>query len=168
MEIAFSLGSNLGDRLANLRSAVARIRAFPDTRVIARSCIYETAPVGVKPQYRDMAYLNAVIIIATELPVDIVSDRIHAIEAEMGRVRGDDRFAPRPIDIDILYADGEIRDDDSLTLPHPRWTERRFVLQPLADVRPDMTLPGCSQRVIELLDQLADEGDIVQLNETWE
>jgi len=167
MEIALSLGTNMGDRLANLRGACARIEALPDTRVIARSRIYETAPVGVKPVYRDMAYLNAVLIIETELPVEAVSDRIHAIEADMGRVRGDDRFAPRPIDIDILYAGREIRDEDSLTLPHPRWAERRFVLQPLADVRPDMILPGHSQRVTDLLANLGGENDVVPFTADW-
>ncbi len=167
MEIALSLGTNLGDRLANLRGACARIGALPDTRVIARSRIYETAPVGVKPQYQDMTYLNAVLVVETQLPVETVSDRIHAIEAEMGRVRGDDRFAPRPIDIDILYAGREIRDDDSLTLPHPRWAERRFVLQPLADVRPGMVLPGYTQRVIDLLANLGGESDVVPFTADW-
>ncbi len=167
MEIALSLGTNMGDRLANLREACARIEVLPDTRVVARSRIYETAPVGVKPQYQDMAYLNAVLVVETQLPVETVSDRIHAIEAEMGRVRGDDRFAPRPIDIDILYAGREIRDDDSLTLPHPRWADRRFVLQPLADVRPGMVLPGYTQRVIDLLANLGGESDVVPFTADW-
>ncbi len=167
MEIALSLGANLGDRLANLRVACERIDALPDTRVVARSRIYETVPVGVKPLYRDMAYLNAVLVIETQLPVESVSDRIHAIEADMGRVRGDDRFAPRPIDIDILYAGREIRDEPSLTLPHPRWAQRRFVLQPLADVRPDMILPGFSKRVSELLANLGGESDVKFLNAEW-
>ena len=167
MEIAFSLGTNLGDRLANLRGAGVRIAALPTTRVVARSRIYETAPVGVKPQYQNMAYLNAVLVIETELRVETVSEQIHAIEAEMGRVRGDDRFAPRPIDIDILYAGREIRDTDSLTLPHPRWAQRRSVLQPLADVRADMILPGYAQRVCELLANLGGESEVVSLVESW-
>lgn len=167
MEVALSLGTNMGDRMAHLRAACARIDALPETRVVARSRIYETAPVGVKPQYQDMAYLNAVLIIETELPVETVSDRIHAIEAAMGRVRGDDRFAPRPIDIDILYAGDEIRDAASLTLPHPRWAERRFVLQPLADVRPDMILPGYANPVRNLLAAMGDERDVVPINAAW-
>lgn len=167
MEIALSLGSNLGDRLANLRGACARIAALPGTRVVARSRIYETAPVGVKPQYKDMAYLNAVLIIETELPVEAVSDRMHAIEADMGRVRGNDRFAPRLIDIDILYAGREIRETDSLTLPHPRWAERRFVLQPLADMRPDLLLPGYTQCVSDVLAAMGEKSDVIAIGADW-
>jgi 2-amino-4-hydroxy-6-hydroxymethyldihydropteridine diphosphokinase len=167
MEIALSLGTNLGDRLANLHEAAKRIATLPGTRIIARSRLYETAPVGVKPQYQDMAYLNAVLIIETELPVETISDWIHAIEAAMGRVRGDDRFAPRPIDIDILYAGREIRDSESLTLPHPRWAQRRFVLQPLADVRPGMILPGYAKPVSELLANLGGESDVVPYHTDW-
>ncbi len=85
----------------------------------------------------------------------------------MGRVRGDDRFAPRPIDIDILYADREIRDEASLTLPHPRWAARRFVLEPLADVRPDSILPGYTQRVIDLLANLGGENDVTPFSANW-
>lgn len=167
MEIAFSLGTNMGDRPANLRDACTRLAALPATTIIARSRIYETAPVGVKPQYRDMPYLNAVIVIETALPVDQVSDRIHTIEKEMGRIRGDDRFAPRPIDIDILYAGDIIRYEESLTLPHPRWAQRRFVLQPLADVRPELLLPGCDQRVSELLSALPDAEAVVACDASW-
>jgi len=168
MEIGFSLGTNLGDRLANLREAAARLAALPGTTILARSRIYETAPVGVKPQYRDMAYLNAVLIISTGLPVEEVSLRIHAIETDMGRVRTDDRFAPRPIDIDILYAGGDIRDDDDLTLPHPRWAERRFVVQPLADVRPGLIVPGCRQTVARILATLpGTSSEVVPFADTW-
>ena len=168
MEIGFSLGTNLGDRLANLRGAADRIQAFPDTTILARSRIYETAPVGVKPQYRDMAYLNAVLIISTGLPVEEVSLRIHAIEADMGRVRTGDRFAPRPIDIDILYAGNDIRNDDDLTLPHPRWADRRFVVQPLADVRPDLTFPGDRLSVARILSSMPGAADdVVPIADSW-
>jgi 2-amino-4-hydroxy-6-hydroxymethyldihydropteridine diphosphokinase len=168
MEIGFSLGTNLGDRLANLREAASRIAAFPGTTILARSRIYETAPVGVKPQYRDMAYLNAVLIIGTGLPVEEVSRRIHAIETDMGRVRTGDRFAPRPIDIDILSAGSDIRDDDDLTLPHPRWAERRFVVQPLADVRPDLTFPGDRLSVARILSSLPGSvDDVAPIADSW-
>lgn len=168
MEIGFSLGSNLGDRLANLREAADRIQAFPGTAILARSRVYETAPVGVKPQYRDLAYLNAVLIVATDLPVEEVSLRIHAIETDMGRVRTEDRFAPRPIDIDILYAGGDIRDDDSLTLPHPRWAERRFVVQPLADVRPNLVIPGYGQTVARILAALpGSAAEVTPVADPW-
>lgn len=157
MEIALSLGSNLGDRMNHLRDACKRLAALPETTITKCSPVYETAPVGVKPQYRDMPYLNAVILIETQLPVDALSTRIHRFEAAMGRIRSDDRFAPRPIDIDILYAGDHIRNDETLTLPHPRWAQRRFVLQPLADVRPERVLPGYQQTVRERLDALDDD-----------
>jgi 2-amino-4-hydroxy-6-hydroxymethyldihydropteridine diphosphokinase len=167
IEIAFSLGTNLGDRLTNLREAVNQIDALNDTTVIAKSNIYETAPIGVKPQYADMAYLNAVIIAETRLSVDDISDRTHEIEAKMGRIRTEDRFAPRPIDIDILYAGNEIRDDDLLTLPHPRWAERAFVLQPLSDVRPYLVLPGSNQTVTDILANIGEKNGVTLFKTDW-
>jgi len=167
MEIALSLGTNLGDRLAHLREAALRISNLPKTTIVAKSRIYETVPVGVKPQYQDMAYLNSVVIIDTEIPVEAISNHIHAIESAMGRIRTEDRFAPRPIDIDILYADNQTRDETALTLPHPRWAQRRFVLQPLADVRPNRILPGYAQCVSELLAHLGGENDVLPLDAEW-
>ena len=151
MDVGLSLGSNLGDRLATLREARRQIGALPDVREIACSPVYETEPVGVRPEYHALAYLNVVIILDSTGSVDALSDALHAIEAAMGRVREDDRFAPRPIDIDILYAGEVFSDRDDLTLPHPRWAERRFVVQPLADVRPDLVLPGTVHRVRDIL-----------------
>lgn len=167
LETGLSLGTNLGSRIDNLRDAAARIAAIPDTTIIARSRIYETAPVGVKPEYKHLAYLNAVIIVNTSLPIELLSDKLHAIEADMGRVRTEDRFAPRPIDIDILYAGSDIRDDDTLTLPHPRWAERRFVVQPLTDVRPDLMFPESRQTVNQVLLLLPKSSDITCTEETW-
>lgn len=167
MEVGLSIGSNLGDRLNHLRKAAHYIMTLPVTTIIARSRIYETAPVGVKPEYRNLAYLNAIILISTALPLDDLSVQLHAIEAAMGRIRTDDRFAPRPIDIDILYAGNTIRNDDELTLPHPRWAERRFVLQPLADVRPDMIFPGDQQTVTAILTGLPGESDVIPLPDSW-
>ncbi len=169
MEAGLSLGTNQGDRLANLRDAAARLAALPGTTITARSRIYMTAPVGVKPQYRHLAYLNGVLIIETGLCTDTLSSRIHAIEADMGRVRTDDRFAPRPIDIDILYAGTDIREDDDLTLPHPRWAERRFVVQPLADVRPGLTFPGDRLSVAAILASLpGPAADVVPVPGSWD
>ena len=82
------------------------------------------------------------------------SDAIHKIEADMGRVRGEDRNAPRTIDIDILYAGNITRSDGILDLPHPKWAHRRFVLQPLADVRPFLHLPGESRVISDILKAL--------------
>jgi 2-amino-4-hydroxy-6-hydroxymethyldihydropteridine diphosphokinase len=151
MEVGLSLGSNIGDRLQYLRAAAGAIQALSEIQITGLSPIYETEPVGVKPEYRDMSYLNAVVILETSLAAHVVSGLIHDIEERLGREREGDRFAPRTIDIDILYAGCSISDDPELTLPHPRWAQRRFVLQPLCDLRPDLQIPGSGRTVREHL-----------------
>ncbi len=161
MEVGLSIGGNIGDRLAHLRNAVEAIAKIPGVRLIEVSPVYETEPVGVKPEYRDMAYLNAVVITMSTLPLPNLSEAIHEIEEKLGRTRTDDRYAPRTIDIDILYAEDTVYTDKNLTLPHPRWTKRRFVLQPLADVRPDLHIPGSNQSVSEHLAALPQDSEAV-------
>jgi 2-amino-4-hydroxy-6-hydroxymethyldihydropteridine diphosphokinase len=154
VEIGLSLGSNLDQRLEHLREATRRITLLPGTHLLAKAPIYETEPVDVKEEYRHLEYLNTVIIIESTMDLDAFSSAIHKIEADMGRVRTDDRNAPRVIDIDVLYADNVERNDGVLNLPHPKWAHRRFVLQPLADVRPFLHLPGEPRPVSELLKAL--------------
>lgn len=154
MEIGLSLGSNLDHRLNNLREATDRIDALPETRLLDKAAIYETAPVDVKPEYTSLLYLNTVIIVDSSMELSAFSEAIHKIEADMGRVRSEDRNAPRVIDIDVLYAGNIQRKDGILDLPHPRWAKRRFVVQPLADVRPFLRLPGESRTVAEILKSL--------------
>ena len=155
MEIGLSLGSNLGDRLGNLREAARSISLLPHTRIIAEAPIYETEPVGVRPEFAHLAYLNTVIIIESDMELTALSDALHAIESDLGRVRGEDRNAPRPIDVDVLYAGTITRADGILDLPHPRWAQRRFVVQPLADVRPNLRLPGEKRSVADILANLS-------------
>jgi 2-amino-4-hydroxy-6-hydroxymethyldihydropteridine diphosphokinase len=124
-----SLGSNLGDRLAHLGQA---IDSLPD--VVAVSPIYETAPVGGPDQD---AFLNLVVELDTTIePRDLLAI-CHRIEANAERVR-EERWGPRTLDIDVIWVDGVVSDDPALTLPHPRWMERRFVLAPLRDLAPDL------------------------------
>jgi 2-amino-4-hydroxy-6-hydroxymethyldihydropteridine diphosphokinase len=160
MEIGLSLGSNLGDRLATLRDAVTRISRLPGIRLVAAAPLYETDPVDVRPEYDSLRYLNTVIIINAPDSCDLrdLSDNLHAIETALGRVRSSDRNAPRTLDIDVLYAGTLIRADGILDLPHPRWAQRRFVVQPLADVRPALQLPGETQTVSATLATLPDTG----------
>jgi 2-amino-4-hydroxy-6-hydroxymethyldihydropteridine diphosphokinase len=137
-----SLGSNLGDREANLRSAVAAIAAIPGVVVDAASGIVETA--AIKPSGVDdsaPAYLNAVVLVSTTLaPVELLA-AVAAIESDHGRVR-DVRWGDRTLDIDIVTY-GELRQDDrELTLPHPRAAERSFVLVPWLEIEPGAVLPG--------------------------
>ncbi len=162
VEAGLSLGSNIGDRLAHLRNAVQALTQVPGINVLAASPIYETEPVGVKPQYRHMAYLNAVLILSSPLSPEALSECIHRIETDLGRQRQEDRFAPRTIDIDLLYVGNEVRQGRDLTLPHPRWAKRRFVLQPLADVRPTLRIPGSNQTVLEWLHALPADSENVQ------
>lgn len=167
MEFGISLGSNLGDRLAHLRAARAHVAALPGVRETACSPVYETEPVQVRPEHRDKPYLNAVIIVDAPLEPAALAESLHAIEAAMGRVRSADRNAPRPIDLDVLYAGTLTSAEPSLTLPHPRWAERRFVVQPLADVRPALCLPGRRETVAGLLLSLPPHPDVVLFSRSW-
>lgn len=127
------LGSNLGDRVTLLRTAVA---ALDD--VVAVSPVYETEPVGGPDEQG--AYLNLVVELDTPLDAWGLLDVCRRLEAEAGRVR-EARWGPRTLDVDVLWVDGEIVDEPELEVPHPRMWERRFVLAPLADLAPDL-VPG--------------------------
>ena len=139
MPTAFlGLGSNIGDRKANLARAVAMLAAHPQIEVVDVSSIHETEPVGYTKQ---PDFLNAVARVETTLRPRELLDVILAIEAEMGRERTI-RWGPRVIDIDILLFDGEQVDEPGLQIPHPRMMERQFVLEPLAEIAPDLVLPN--------------------------
>ncbi|HLU41943.1 MAG TPA: 2-amino-4-hydroxy-6-hydroxymethyldihydropteridine diphosphokinase [Microthrixaceae bacterium] len=129
MRTFLSLGSNLGDRRRYLRQA---IESLPD--VVAVSPVYETDPVGGPPQDE---YLNLVVELDTDLTPHELLGVCHRIEASADRVRGA-RWGPRTLDIDIIWMDGVEVDDPQLTIPHPRWKSRRFVLVPLRDLAPDL------------------------------
>lgn len=167
METGFSLGSNLGDRLANLRAARQRLAVLPGVRELTAAPIYETEPVGVKPEHRHLAFLNTVVILEGDFsPADW--RRLTAqIEDDLGRVRSTDRFAPRTLDIDVLYVGDHCVDASGLTIPHPRWMLRRFVLQPLADVRPHLILPGSDRTVFQTLEHLPPGEAVKKICETW-
>ncbi len=167
MEIGFSLGSNLHNRKRLLEQAKHLIVSAPRTKFVDQSPIYETTPVDVKPQYQDMAYLNSVVILESDLPLESWLTYIGKIETHLGRERSEDRNAPRPIDIDIIYAGDQIVDSGGLIVPHPRWAERRFVVQPLCDVRPNMVLPESSQSVAETLAMLPPDDGLSVLDEKW-
>lgn len=124
-----ALGSNLGDREASLRRAVAGI---PD--VAAVSAVYETEPLG-----SSLPYLNAVVALDTDLSPRQLLDVCRRLEQEAGRERDpDDRYAPRTLDVDVLLVGDAVVDEPDLQVPHPRMWERPFVLVPLADVAPDL------------------------------
>lgn len=167
VEIGFSLGGNLGDRLACLRAARDALAATPGARLAAQSPVYETEPVGVKPEHRNRWYLNAVVILTGAPDPEFWLRRAAEIEAALGRVRGDDRYAPRTIDIDLLFCGAARSARAGLTVPHPRWAQRRFVLRPLADLRPDLRLPGTAATIREQLAALPPGETVTHLAGAW-
>lgn len=148
-----ALGSNLGDSRATFAGAIEALGALPGSRLTGRSRIYRTPPWGRTDQ---PDFLNAVVRLHTSLAPHVLLDALMAIERRFGRMRDGERWGPRTLDLDLLHMDGIALDDSRLTLPHPRVAERAFVLLPLADLAPDLVLPG-QGRVGDLL-QLVDAG----------
>lgn len=134
MRATVALGSNLGDRLQHLRTAVAGLRRLGD--VVATSSLYETEPVGGPEQGR---YLNAVVLLETELDPEALLQELHRLERESDRTR-DVRWGPRTLDLDLITYEGLRISEPFLVVPHPRAHERRFVLAPLLEVAPDALL----------------------------
>jgi len=145
--IYLSLGSNIGDRAAHLRQAVERLES-PDIRVLHASRIYETEPVD----YLDQAwFLNQAVEAETVLfPLQLLT-RTSRLERELGRTRSV-RRGPRVIDIDLLFYASAVVETPRLVIPHPRIAERRFVLEPLAELAPDLRHPVTHRSVRQMLD----------------
>jgi 2-amino-4-hydroxy-6-hydroxymethyldihydropteridine diphosphokinase len=133
------IGSNLGERESTIRDALALLAADPELEVEAVSSIRETDPVGMVDQPR---FLNAAIRLATDLAPYPLLERLLAVEQQLGRVRTGERYGPRTIDLDLLLYGDEIVDEPGLRVPHPRLAERRFVLEPLAELDPGLVVPG--------------------------
>jgi 2-amino-4-hydroxy-6-hydroxymethyldihydropteridine diphosphokinase len=141
-----ALGSNLGDRAATLEAAVTAIERLPQTHLLARSSWSESAPVGSAPQG---TYLNGVVLVETAIgPLELL-DRLQTIETTAGRVRTV-HWGPRTLDLDLLLYDDVVRDDQRLTLPHPRMTLRRFVLEPAAQIAAEMVDPTSRMTIGQL------------------
>jgi 2-amino-4-hydroxy-6-hydroxymethyldihydropteridine diphosphokinase len=132
------LGSNQNDRLAQIRAAVESLDAHDRIEVVGRSSVYETEPVGEILDQPD--FYNAVIAVETDLPPHGLLDACKQIERELGRTGGGPRHAPRPIDIDLLIIEDIALSEDGLLIPHPELANRRFVLAPLDELAPEVTL----------------------------
>jgi 2-amino-4-hydroxy-6-hydroxymethyldihydropteridine diphosphokinase len=135
-----SLGSNLGDRGATLHAALRELEASGEVRVLRRSSLYATAPVGKTDQPE---FYNLAVEVETPLPPEALLDRCQAVEAQLGRVRGE-RWGPRTVDVDILLYDRQTVSTERLIVPHPEMLRRRFVLEPLLEIAPDAVLPDGS------------------------
>jgi 2-amino-4-hydroxy-6-hydroxymethyldihydropteridine diphosphokinase len=143
------LGSNLGDREATLLRALELLAADPGITVTAVSALRDTEPVGYVDQPR---FLNGVAAVDTELSARELLERLLGVERSLGRRRNGPRFGPRTVDLDLLlYGDATI-EETGLSVPHPRLGERRFVLEPLAELDPSLTLPD-GRKVLDLLVQ---------------
>jgi 2-amino-4-hydroxy-6-hydroxymethyldihydropteridine diphosphokinase len=134
------LGANLGDREGTLHAAVDALAGEEGIEVVAVSTLRETEPVGVGGQPR---FLNGVVELETTLAARELLDRLLAVEQRFGRVRVQGEHGPRTLDLDLLLYGGEEIDEPHLVVPHPRLHERRFVLEPLAELAPGLVVPGC-------------------------
>ncbi len=150
MNFGIALGSNVGDRAANIQRGVELLMELvPGIRLNASARVYETEPVDCAPGTQ--AFLNTVIEVAADCLPQELHTHLKAIEQALGRPEQRERNSPRTLDLDLLYADDVVSDDPVLTLPHPRMHLRRFVLEPLADIRPELVLPGQQESVADLL-----------------
>jgi len=166
MRIGIALGSNLGDRLANLRAARMAIVDFStDKSSILASAIYETEPVDCEPGAGK--FLNAVLEIEYDADPSELLEKMIRVEESRGRDRNHVRNVSRKIDIDLLYADELNVENERLQLPHPRMHLRKFVLQPLADIRRNLVLPNQTKTVGELLAQIEDSTKVICFAEKW-
>jgi 2-amino-4-hydroxy-6-hydroxymethyldihydropteridine diphosphokinase len=166
MKVGIALGSNLGDRLANLRFGREQILARTDLAEPDWSPVYETSPVDCPPGSGN--FLNAVLVGRSELDPEEWLDLLLAIEEDAGRVRRGEVNAPRPLDLDLLFCGGHLRSTPRLLLPHPCLPTRRFVLQPLADIDPGFLVPGLDRTVRTLLEGcVSDEPPLVRVFQDW-
>ena len=142
MRAGIALGSNLGDRHAFLQGAVEDLKKIHEGGDFLLSSFYETDPLDCPPG--SPLFLNAAVELETSLPPLVLLDHLQVLECQSGRPGQHEFHGPRTLDLDILYCGRLILHSGKLTLPHPRITERLFVLKPLAEIRPDLSLPGWS------------------------
>jgi len=166
MRTAVALGSNVGDRFGNLRAARKAILGLLDVKPpILSSVIYETEPVDCEPGAEK--FLNAVVEFDYEGDAASLLEQLIRIEGALGRRRDRPKNVSRTIDVDLLYCGDRKIEDERLQLPHPRMLLRKFVLQPLADIRPGLMLPGQTKTIRELLAELREPGEVVLVADDW-
>lgn len=157
MPVAYiGLGSNMGDKTANLKRAIEELGKVPGNKVLAVSSFYETEPVG---NIEQDWFINAAVKIETDLTPRELLEVLLKIEKELGRVR-DERWGPRTIDLDILLYDDLALNEEGLAIPHPYLHERGFVLVPLSEIAPEVIHPIFKRSIQELLEVLEDSKKI--------
>jgi 2-amino-4-hydroxy-6-hydroxymethyldihydropteridine diphosphokinase len=158
--VYIGLGSNLGDRKANIREAEEKLSALAETRIVKASSLYESEPLGNAKTW----FVNSVLEIETEFEADELLKRTKAIETAMGRkrVKGK-RWGSRIIDLDLLLFDSQTVNKRNLKIPHPEMHKRRFVLLPLSELAPHITHPQLGSTISELLGGMRDAKKVVLL-----
>lgn len=152
--VFIAVGSNLADPVTQANDAIEALKQLPKSQFKQSSNLYSSTPMGPQDQ---PDYINAVVEITTELtPLELL-DCTQAIEQEQGRVRKDERWGPRTLDLDIVVYGNEVMDSERLTVPHYGMKEREFVLYPLAEIAPNLTLP-CGTRLEDLLKVVEQNG----------
>jgi 2-amino-4-hydroxy-6-hydroxymethyldihydropteridine diphosphokinase len=166
MRTAVALGSNLGDRLENLRAARQQIIELDGVQSpVLSSDIYKTEPVDCEPGA--LKFLNAVVEFDYDVdPVQLLEQLVR-IEESLGRKRDHRKNVSRTIDIDLLYCGDRQIDNERLQLPHPRMHLRKFVLQPLADIRPELIVPNQTKAIRQLLAECEESDEVVRLTDDW-
>jgi|SRR5215467_3905878 len=166
MRTAVGLGSNLGDRLGNLHAAREAILELSNVSApIFYSSLYETEPVDCEAGAGK--FLNAVVEFEYQSDPATLLEQLIRIEEALGRKRDHPKNVSRIIDIDLLYCGDQQIDNERLQLPHPQVHSRKFVLQPLADIRPDLVLPGQTKTIRKLLEKLGESGEVVLVADDW-
>jgi len=160
MNVVFlGLGTNLGNRRKNLNDAVAGIREQIG-KVVNISSVYETEPWGFKSESQ---FLNIVIKVETLLNPSAVLEAILRIELFLGRVRGENQYSSRIIDIDILFYEDQVIDSSDLKVPHPKLQERKFVLVPLCEIEPEMVHPVLKKTMVLLFKECEDKSEVMKI-----
>jgi len=166
MRAGIALGANLGDRLASLKTARERVSNLPGVQgPILASSVYETEPVNCEATAG--RFLNAVVEIEYTGDAAGLLRELRNIEAALGRPSAHARNTSRTLDLDLLYFGDVTISRPELQLPHPRMQDRRFVLEPLAQIRPDLVLPGQTRDIATVLQQLPDRSPLLRVASEW-
>ena len=166
MRAGIAFGSNIGNRLANLKAAREHVSQLPGVKPpILASSVYETEPVGCAPG--TASFLNAVLEIDFSGTGEQLLRELRRIEESLGRPPDHVRNAPRTLDLDLLYFGEAVTANAEIELPHPRMLQRRFVLEPLSEIRPDFILPRQSETVFDLLTRLPGTTPLVRVASEW-